>query len=751
MPAAGAGIRGTKRSAPEKASDCGKKRHKYASQACEACRKRKGKCDGQQPCEYCWQHKFLCMYSGSGNDSHLESENLLSNEGQGISEGPNASSSLVQLVASLQEQVGNLADQVRQFRTAKIPDTSFPLPSPQEEGSSNVDAIPAVPSYSSEAAAPLPSRSNRTEQRFYGPSSAEYTLNVARMKLHRSHGSQTTTELFSRASIDVNQTNEDDYSAASGVQQGTIGREDENKLLRFRTILSKQNALYMLRVYREVVDDFHPIVNIDALERWAEWCYSRSGVIASGAITIERSPAPSDNDLLILNLALVIAICAESTLTGPEMVTAIYSNCQDLIYTKLMSPAPKPQYVRIALLVSIVYFFKDNHQHAWRICGLAGRMAMQLGLHIRDVSRQLLTDEQQRAENNTLTLSIFILDRQWGTATGLPNQFQWSDFEQELEVPGGHQVKVPYIRGMISFIRLSEEVSEAISKITKNGGSEDNELVEVMDFRIDQWRKKALGHDFIAHISLGQFLGEDSIPTWAVVLYLRANSMKGSLLRPLFSTKAGDAVSYGNIELGIKLVLKSIGILYTLMKTTDIYRKQRPYLQYVLASSCALLFLIVAYIKHSQSSSYTHLLNEFTGSISGCLRKGFEIAETYSNSSSSAQQLWKKFMLMKKLLEEVGIILQDSTENVSNAGFQQRALVNDSVGSFTAPRLSLVPSVNMRHLDAAFNTEQLPSSAAFPISMEDNPILESLATNIEGVEWLSQDWLLHNRNNIFPL
>jgi hypothetical protein len=62
-------------------------------------------------------------------------------------------------------------------------------------------------------------------------------------------------------------------------------------------------------------------------------------------------------------------------------------------------------------------------------------MAMQLGLHIRDVSRQLLTDEQQRAENNTLILSIFILDRQWGTATGLPNQFQWSDFEQELEAP----------------------------------------------------------------------------------------------------------------------------------------------------------------------------------------------------------------------------------------------------------------------------------------------------------------------------
>jgi hypothetical protein len=303
---------------------------------------------------------------------------------------------------------------------------------------------------------------------------------------------------------------------------------------------------------------------------------------------------------------------------------------------------------------------------------------------------------------------------------------------------------------MISFIRLSEEVSEVISKITKNGGIEDSELVEVMDFRIDQWRKKALGHHFIAHISLGHNLGEDSIPTWAVVLYLRANSMKGSLLRPLFSMKAGDAVSYGNIELGIKLVLKSISILYTLMKTTDIYRKQRPYLQYVLASSCALLFLIVAYIKHSQSSSYTHLLKEYTGSISGCLRKGFEIAETYSNSSSSAQQLWKRFILIKKLLEEVGITLQDSTENVSNAEFSQRALANDSQGGFTAS-MSLVPSMNTRHLDAAFNSEQLSSSAAFPISMEDNPILDLSEINIEGVEWPLQDWLLCNKNNIFPL
>jgi hypothetical protein len=62
-------------------------------------------------------------------------------------------------------------------------------------------------------------------------------------------------------------------------------------------------------------------------------------------------------------------------------------------------------------------------------------MAMELGLHRRDVHRHLSLDEKQRTEISALIWSIVTLDRQWSAATGLPQNFQESDFDHSIEPP----------------------------------------------------------------------------------------------------------------------------------------------------------------------------------------------------------------------------------------------------------------------------------------------------------------------------
>jgi hypothetical protein len=74
-------------------------------------------------------------------------------------------------------------------------------------------------------------------------------------------------------------------------------------------------------------------------------------------------------------------------------------------------------------------------QLAWRMGGIAGRMAMELGLHHRDT--------QQRAENESgdhgsiisILWSIVILDRLWSCTIGLPPNFQDADFAKSLPEP----------------------------------------------------------------------------------------------------------------------------------------------------------------------------------------------------------------------------------------------------------------------------------------------------------------------------
>lgn len=54
---------------------------------------------------------------------------------------------------------------------------------------------------------------------------------------------------------------------------------------------------------------------------------------------------------------------------------------------------------------------------------------MELGLHNGDVSKHILTSEVERQEAAIVMCSIIVLDRQWSAATGLPKNFQDSNFD----------------------------------------------------------------------------------------------------------------------------------------------------------------------------------------------------------------------------------------------------------------------------------------------------------------------------------
>lgn len=69
---------------------------------------------------------------------------------------------------------------------------------------------------------------------------------------------------------------------------------------------------------------------------------------------------------------------------------------------------------------------------AWRTCGQAGRMAMELGLHSREMSQQCLENDEQRAAVVDLSCSLVVLDRQLSASAGLPNTFQNTDFDLAL-------------------------------------------------------------------------------------------------------------------------------------------------------------------------------------------------------------------------------------------------------------------------------------------------------------------------------
>lgn len=66
-----------------------KKRAPYASRACDACKRRKGRCDGQERCEYCSNRGWECSYTMGAAESRRaamlpDAEGQLHSRGSGM-------------------------------------------------------------------------------------------------------------------------------------------------------------------------------------------------------------------------------------------------------------------------------------------------------------------------------------------------------------------------------------------------------------------------------------------------------------------------------------------------------------------------------------------------------------------------------------------------------------------------------------------------------------------------------------------
>ena len=241
---------------------------------------------------------------------------------------------------------------------------------------------------------------------------------------------------------------------------------------------------------------------------------------------------------------------------------------------------------------------------------------------------------------------------------------------------------------MISFILISDKFSEPSTRVAKGGSYEDDDDFNIMNFQIEQWRQKAVSTFNFSQPTAWQAAPSTRPPWWTIVLYLRANSVRGLLLRPFFfpsrsssassSSSSNSTVSSGsansnaaeagkrNISPGLELVSDTINMLSTLDRTTDLYRRQHPHFQHLLASACALLFLIVAFVEQNRVGLTTSLPEDFAGVVKRNFRKAFSLAAAYSNSSRASRRLWNRLLMLAEPLSRLGILPQDEMTIMEN-------------------------------------------------------------------------------------
>ncbi|KAF5555706.1 hypothetical protein FMEXI_1393 [Fusarium mexicanum] len=721
----------------------GKKRVRYATRACDACRKRKGRCSGRYPCEHCVGRNQQCVYTLPTNDwrdanpaqlqddqmrRHLEPH--LSQEQQPYNDTRNQTASLGSLLANLQQQVESLAAQVRQSNSEK----SMP-PHSLYTASSQTMVDPDLQMSQSLITPPVAgTKQARRNSKFYGPTSPDYSFNLAQSKLLNHTASKAEKPL--PVSIEENQSDDEDVEID---QFGNLNRPTQlqisslprqQRLLLFRNILSSREVNSLLIVFQETICEYHPIVDAPSLVKTVEYWYSKQTSSNNCILS-----AADEEDLIVANLAIAVALCVESTLPGPEslrIAETLYLSCKDLINAKIVSPMPTIKHIVTILLVGLLHYYKNMPRYAWRMCGLAGRTFMESGLHNTDVLRHVVKTEADLEEHAVIVSTIQVLDRQWSASTGLPTNFSNWEFDTELR----QRLKNPYLMAMTAFTAISDKFSEPIIRGAKGTLCEDNDDFEFMNFQIEQWRKKSVGKYDFGPLQNMEHANATIPPAWAILLHLRAHAVRGIIRRPFFFPNVPSAVSHRSIEPSIELVNCIVDTLTRLNRYTDIYQKQHPPFQHILAAGCALLFLMLAYIQGNRDSVSDALPSNFFEQAKRNFENAYLLSSTYSKSSRAARRLQRRLGGMRDLLVQMGVVRPDEypTQEGQNQPSTGTIMVAQNLQQNGNASVNIPTSQEAQTMRLSRATEELLDSAFLDME-NDLPFAINSPASSDSMPW----------------
>lgn len=309
---------GTKRKADDGSQGAGSKsrRSRYISLACNECKRRKIKCNGQTPCQRCGNLNLECVYAPNCCNGFKDSQEY---------------KDMAAHMASLQDQVNVLFENVNTMRAAlghSVPPAAQQIPNQQQQ--------PSLPPPSHSSTPIDPSLQNHT----FGLPRAPPTLSPSHTKSRSfsmqqqpqtSYRGPTSTEFSFGVADNSLQTMgiTDGKADANGddvhqLQQSTSPSQMERNLQLLQAVhedkdpiytVSKEEALRLCRVYEDEMGIMYPVLNIQTIMEYTERLYNfidaarRNGLVQTGF-----PGADAIDDENTIQLKMIIA-CA-STMEG---------------------------------------------------------------------------------------------------------------------------------------------------------------------------------------------------------------------------------------------------------------------------------------------------------------------------------------------------------------------------------------------------------------------------------------------------
>ncbi|PIA90520.1 hypothetical protein CB0940_11045 [Cercospora beticola] len=495
-----------------------------------------------------------------------------------------------------------------------------------------------------------------TRTTFSGYMSPDYSFQLARDKLlresdrvndrgRRSNITCADQKLCDGLSHSIPDTIEGSASQSSGRHAGPSSTFTCLVELPLRIPLVE--ALRLIDMYEQLVGERYPLLEVACLKEKAETWYAWAVGFSAGTDDPPKSCPLDEDDSLITLLVICITLAAEVAFAKPIDSEELYYTLEKSIQSRTLSPVSSMKDIIIILLAAHYHYFRDIVRTSWRLCGIAGSMMMELGLHDAEVVKNVLGSDQERAEAAVIAGAVITLDHQYSALVGLPTRYKTASFSTELL----SAVHTPYLKAMIPFLHISEMVSTMIADALECGSFDDGDAFELVNFQIEQWRRKALSNH--APILLQRaYCSHDKLPSWSLLLYLRANSVKNMLVRLFFVLSGPRSAAERQVKPALDLISDSVETLVELDEHTTFYRNQHAHFQHMLSGACALLFLVVTYIERNPTAG---CIGQFdtVAKIRQVFESAVALSRAYSGIFTAAETLLRRLEDMAPILDRL--------------------------------------------------------------------------------------------------
>ncbi|OCT52085.1 putative Fungal specific transcription factor [Cladophialophora carrionii] len=590
------------------------KRNRYISIACNECKRRKIKCNGNTPCQRCGNLNLECVYAPNCCTNSLKDSAEFNQMREHIS--------------ALQEQVNDLYASLNELRSrSEIAYTASIDPQFSHDGSNRSMSISrTLPPLISPKRAPP-----KALPQFHGPTSTVYGLDVAKSSLQ-------TMGITHNVADDGLMSRERSRAASPVMMLPAHPSKDPLWLI------DHSEVVRLCRVYEEEIGIMYPVIDIDKVLKQANSLYKFIGAslrTGLGQPSLPGADTFDDEETTVLKMVMAITLTVEGH-GRSELGQRFFDASKPATDLKLVT-AIDIKSVVLTVLTATFYFQKDEEAQAWRFIGIAARMCIEMGLHRKDSLLKSFTNEAEYQQAIRIFWTVYALDRRWSFGTGMPFALQDADLDPALPEPDeGH----PYLKHITKYNQIATKVWYH-NLAYEAGQNTKKDEIGFLDYQILQWYSQLPESLQFNNRDLAR---ENEIPGRGVrrlrlLMYLRKNQARISIYRPILHSATSIMDNRHYAQNVIDVAKDTINTLTAVNQMSDIYKTQQVLYNYFLVQALAVLFLSVA---HAPAVFCGQTRQEFYAAI--------EIVKGFSTKSHVSKRLWRTIRGLKDIGDKIGLL-----------------------------------------------------------------------------------------------